>query len=1010
MQWEAPGLGFFQRAQRGGGKSSSNVNNSSSGRGPAFLSRQQSNSSVNGHQAVADFGSVVIDSNFTSCGGGSLGSNRTVSSEESRHPTPSLAYDYAHEGQWMNLVQRCRECPQECLYVDKFHNTPLHLACRRQPSYEVVKAMIEANAGALRIITIDGLTPLHLLCYCGAEFRAIQHMVEAYPEAAGLRDKRGRTPLHFSTAGFRTSDRAKVVKCLLDIKSEVVNWEDDRGRTPLALMFEDYAEEIEEGQIAEGLNRMVEKIRRAEERQHRHSLMGNAITRGMAQASDDHVHSSLLNFMDIEEDQEIVMSDSGIDWDEVRECWESITLLIKASYYHLHRDSMLLSKIIGDSYDDNATFNSAFSSNSNATGIRSTLSTFSQRRKSMEDDMSIDGGGSVAGGGGVMVYRTAYAKELQWNIVHATVGVPRCPAKFVQMVLSLYPDKVSLRDSHGNLPLHIAAKRIEFRVGEEEGTYPAPLVSSRVDLDSSNHNKAPTKRGDSRALFRAQAKGSIAFGVDLRDAEEEERYRKSTTIIIKELLKIYPDSAKAMDSQGKLPFLLAIEHGKPWESGVKVLLEAYGEKPNEFDVQQSVILGLSAELSLFGKESSNQEGKIEDENILDKPKTPNGDHGQGESTFILKRIKPNNIQQETIKTLSKLLPLNFIQPNELAQELIGMCILTSYSETLNPAHDVATKAAMLEALGVVFEFLSRRDTEDDRRMEFLYRNDVKRSLGSGLDIGRRLIYAPQRCVREGAARVLGAACNALGFDMASAVLRDVILLGPQDEFRAQWALNGSGSQVEEASIVCHDLAYVSPQCNMDILEQNGHGKASAIYRLFALEVGHTLESRTSYYIDDRKQKVISVPCLLKDLIQHKEMMVREAACLAIGAVLGNSSDDKLFLKDVKSCVLKAMRPAESPEVQICLAQGLSLAAKKNADIFCHKNAIAILDSALMLAMSGPQNVKLAYNEFLWRALGVGEGDAGLDLYMKSSQGENGRIMMTFVTKVLSEMEPGSEDS
>jgi hypothetical protein len=1029
MQWDAPGLGFFSRAKKG------------QGGGASFLSRAKRGATIGAAAGSPNHGTRSPMPRATS--EGSVGAGSTVSSEDSRHgSTPSLAYDYAHEGQWTNLVQRAQECPDECLYVDKFHNTPLHLACRRQPSYEVVKAMVEANAGALRIITIDGLTPLHLLCYCGAEFRAIQHMVEAYPEAAGLVDKRGRTPLHFSTAGFRTSDRAKVIKCLLDIKSEVVNWEDDRGRTPLALMFEDYAEEIEEGDIAAVLNRMVAKIRRAEERQHRQSQLGSAVIRGVTNAGDTD-NSKLTSFMDIEEDEENepeVSDKSGIDWDEVRECWESITLLIKASYYHLNRDSMLLSKLIGDSYDDNATFNSAFSHNSNATGI---LSTFSQSTRKSVGDMSMDGA-STAGGNGVMVYKTAYAKELQWNIVHATVGVPRCPAKFVQMVLSLYPDKVRLHDSSGNLPLHITAKRIEFRVGEEEGTYPAPLVSSReVENSSAHYNQshssllnlsesgkkgAAGRRADTRAFFRARSKGSIAFGVDLRDVEEEERYRQSTTIIIKELLKIYPDSAKAMDLQGKLPFLLAIEHGKPWNSGVKVLLEAYGKPVNEFDVQQSVLLGLSAELSLFGKDKEPAgEGTLGDENILDRPahteamaepgdnstNPPANQSSTREANFICKRVKPNNIQQETIHTLSKLLTRGCVKPGELARELTGLCMLPSYSETQSPSHDVATKGALLEALGVVFEYISRDSSdkaEEQELLEFIHRNDVKCSLGSGLDIGRSLMYAPQRCVREGAARVLGAACNALGYDLATAVVRDVILLGPKEDFQAQWHLNSNASHVSETSTICQDQAYFPLQQNVDVQEDEGHGKAFALHRMFALSVGKTLDSRTLYYTDERRRKVVSVPSILKDLIHHKESMVREAACLAVGSLLGSmkKADSKICLKDLKSGILKAMRPAESSDVQICLARGLKFAARHNPDLFRQKHGIAIIDSALMLAMSGPQKVKLHYNEFLWRALGVGDGDAGLDMYMKQSHGENGKIMMTFVTKVLSEMEVKSD--
>ena len=63
----------------------------------------------------------------------------------------------------------------------------------------------------------------------------------------------------------------------------------------------------------------------------------------------------------------------------------------------------------------------------------------------------------------------------------------------------------------------------------------------------------------------------------------------------------------------------------------------------------------------------------------------------------------------------------------------------------------------------------------------------------------------------------------------------------------------------------------------------------------------------------------------------------------------------------------------------------------------------LLDGALMLSMSRgtAQQVRQAFDTFLWNALQKQE--SGLQEYMDMAQGENGRIMMSLVTKKLTRM-------
>ena len=72
-------------------------------------------------------------------------------------------------------------------------------------------------------------------------------------------------------------------------------------------------------------------------------------------------------------------------------------------------------------------------------------------------------------------------------------------------------------------------------------------------------------------------------------------------------------------------------------------------------------------------------------------------------------------------------------------------------------------------------------------------------------------------------------------------------------------------------------------------------------------------------------------------------------------------------------------------------------------LFLCKAGLPLLDGALMLSMSRrtSQPVRLAFDSFLWHALQKQE--SGLQEYMDMAEGENGRIMMSLVTKKLTRM-------
>ena len=61
-----------------------------------------------------------------------------------------------------------------------------------------------------------------------------------------MTDRRGRTPLHCVCAGFRSPHRLAVVKMLLDLDASCATAVDERRRTTLSLIVDDYVEELYE--------------------------------------------------------------------------------------------------------------------------------------------------------------------------------------------------------------------------------------------------------------------------------------------------------------------------------------------------------------------------------------------------------------------------------------------------------------------------------------------------------------------------------------------------------------------------------------------------------------------------------------------------------------------------------------------------------------------------------------------------------------------------------------------
>merc|ERR1712238_465332 len=137
----------------------------------------------------------------------------------------------------------------------------------------------------------------------------------------------------------------------------------------------------------------------------------------------------------------------------------------------------------------------------------------------------------------------------------------------------------------------------------------------------------------------------------------------------------------------------------------------------------------------------------------------------------------------------------------------------------------------------------------------------------------------------------------------------------------------------------------------------------------------------------------SIPSALdtgKKMVEHDDEGVREAAAKVIGIsceLLGKNITEKV----VEDLILKNF------------ALGLSIAVQMKPNIFDGSKGMKYLDAALRNSMRGSQRVQLTFNDFLWLALNVDNGDAGLLKYVDLAMFDNVKAMKSLHSKVLSRM-------
>ena len=189
---------------------------------------------------------LVVERPDTMPSRGSVIASRSLSVGEC-NGISSMIHDAARITNWRTVKALCESNPEAAKYAGRDGWTALHHACnRRCPHADVVEALIRAYPDALLDEEEKGWTPLHYACRFKATKDVVRLLVQLFPDkgrvAVSRKDRQGRTPLYYAV---RYDAPQGVVSTLLEVDASAVLAEDQNADSPLALVWDAWAEKLE---------------------------------------------------------------------------------------------------------------------------------------------------------------------------------------------------------------------------------------------------------------------------------------------------------------------------------------------------------------------------------------------------------------------------------------------------------------------------------------------------------------------------------------------------------------------------------------------------------------------------------------------------------------------------------------------------------------------------------------------------------------------------------------------
>jgi ankyrin repeat protein len=517
----------------------------------------------------------------------------------------SVIHDAARITDWSTVLELCESRPEAASYAGRDGWTALHHACnRRCPRADVVEALIRAYPAALLQEEEKSWLPLHYACRFKAPTDVVRLLLHMYPESGRIaveaRDKQGRTPLYYAV---RYDAPQGVAGLLIHVDPSAVLEEDQHEESPLALVWDSWAEKLEGKRIVHSflpggfpesqeltveeraviLRERLEKEPKLKKRWNQVNMLlkaafGFPFEEMQRETREDSVNASCLSQQE-ERRWRIVHATAAV------KCHLSLFLLACALHPEQARelDECDLRRphsngaIVANPPEPRSSRQTALhlAASSNAGGEPGktvALTLLSLHRDAAQVPDGVDGSLPL----------------------HLMVENPRKQdwPNHAAILYRFYPRAIQMPDHFGKLPLHRAARAIAHadHEGDEERSVVIQLVrtfpQAASHLDESGclpfhylamHARAwddvvESVHNANRNSVQVRSGSSFNGRLPLQLAAASASSQES---LIHRLVQLHPRAAAQEEREGKLALHLVCEQGKAWDAGTRSIYEAY---------------------------------------------------------------------------------------------------------------------------------------------------------------------------------------------------------------------------------------------------------------------------------------------------------------------------------------------------------------------------------------------------------------------------------------------------
>jgi len=437
----------------------------------------------------------------------------------------SMIHDAARITDWDRVLLLCESNPECAKYCGSDGWTALHHACnRRCPRPEVARALIQAYPDALTKAENKGWRPLHYACRFKAPKEVVRLLLHMDPKrgraVVSQRDGMGRTPLYYAV---RYDAPPGVVGLLLEIDPSVVLDEDQNEDSPLALVWNSWAEKLE------GTRKLQ-----------------SFLPGGFPQPEDTSVDEQAASLrLRLRKEPKLFKR------------WKKANMLLKAAFGFPVEDD-------GSSFGDGNRKEAPSAEREwrivHATAaVKCHISLFrlacalhpEQARELDENDLRWPGESYMEG-------QTSHQTALHHAASSNAGGEPG--KAVIISLLSLHREAAQVQNGiDGSLPLHLIVENQSKQDWPNHGAILYQFYPRALQIPD-NNGKLP--------LHRATA-ATTHFE---RDGDDEEALERS---VIFQLVRSFPQAASHLDNSGCVPFHMVCIHGTEWDDDVEAVHNAH---------------------------------------------------------------------------------------------------------------------------------------------------------------------------------------------------------------------------------------------------------------------------------------------------------------------------------------------------------------------------------------------------------------------------------------------------